>query len=324
MKNHFSILVVFLAASLILTACAVSFEPTETQSTETLPTDVVVNEPTQALLDGDYIPGHQGDFTGLEVYILESFPVQVNVQVSGDLNDGCVELVDVTAEQTGNTFELTLNTKRPAEEVGCTEALVPFETVVSLDVYGLPMGSYTVIAGDQQAEFRLDVDNSPQEEPISCPEPGEGESAFQAVDREAGVGFCFLMPEEFNETGSEEARIWVFEGPLEATEDIRPALTITLFETGELSFEDWIDMQGEQLKLPQGNFDEQITLYQGIALDVEDWTEQSGARIQWISTGEYVFQLVFSPIAPELYPLATDTIETLYEVVLGSWMVLGE
>jgi inhibitor of cysteine peptidase len=160
MKTRFSILIVFILAGLLMTACSVPVNPTQDLPVE--PTQTPSIEPTRAVLDGDYIAGHQGKITSLEILILESFPVQVQVQVSGYLMNGCVELVDVTAEQEEDTFVLTLNTRRPAGDVMCTEALVPFDTAVSLDVYGLPAGSYSVVAGDQQAEFNLDMDNAPQ------------------------------------------------------------------------------------------------------------------------------------------------------------------
>ena len=66
----------------------------------------------------------------------------------------------------GNTYTLILNTRRPSGDVECTQALVPFEEVVPLDVNGLPAGTYTVIAGDMQSEFVLDMDNEIPEEPV--------------------------------------------------------------------------------------------------------------------------------------------------------------
>lgn len=193
-----------------------------------------------------------------------------------------------------------------------------------LDVVGLPAGTYTVAAGDMRSEFVLDVDNTIQEEPISCPEPGAGEVSFQAVDREAGVRFCFLIPDNFVQEESEEERTWVLAGPEVAGEGVKPTLTITLSTMDGLSFEGWIDDQSDQLNLPQDNFDDQIMLYQGIALDIEDWKDQTGARVQWIPAGEYVFQLVFSPLDAQNYPLATEALEAFYDMVMGSWMVLGE
>jgi|GEM_PF-1042882 len=317
MKTRTMIVTVIALISIVLTACN-----TPVDQTQTLPAGLT--EPTRALLDGDYIPGHQGEITGLDMLILESFPVQVRALVSGYFTDGCVELVDITIEREGDGFVLTLNTRRPAGDVACTEALVPFEESVMLDVVGLPAGTYTVAAGDLQSEFVLAVDNTIQKEPISCPEPGEGEVSFQAVDREAGVGFCFLIPENFAQEESEEERTWVLAGPEVAGEGVKPALIITLFPMDGQSFEVWVDMQSDQLKLPQGNFDDQIMLYQGIALDIEDWNDQTGARVQWIPAGEYVFQLVFSPLDTQRYPQTTEALEAFYDIVMGSWVVPGE
>lgn len=157
MKIRIALLSILILGVAFMTSCSGPFEPT--QNTPGDSTAPITEEPTRVLLDGDYIPGHQGEFTGLDVFILESFPVQVQAQVSGYLPNGCVELVDVSSEQEGNTFFLTLDTRRPAGDVMCTEALVPFEAVVALDVYGLQAGLYTVVAGEQQAEFGLDVDN---------------------------------------------------------------------------------------------------------------------------------------------------------------------
>ena len=322
MKTPTMIVTVFALISIVLTACNTPVDPTQTTPVE--PTQNPAFEPTRALLDGDYISGHQGEITGLDVVILESFPVQVRAQVSGYFTDGCVELVDITIEREDDGFILTLNTRRPAGDVACTQALVPFDEAVMLDVVGLPAGTYTVAAGDMRSEFVLDVDNTIQEEPISCPEPGEGEVSFQAVDREAGVDFCFLIPDNFVQEESEEERTWVLAGPEVAGEGVKPALIITLFPMDGQSFEVWVDMQSDQLKLPQGNFDDQIMLYQGIALDIEDWNDQTGARVQWIPAGEYVFRLVFSPLDAKNFPQTTEALETLYGIVMGSWVVPGE
>jgi inhibitor of cysteine peptidase len=323
MKIRDSILIVFVLLSLGLAGCNAVNEPTQAVPTEE-PTTATPFEPTRPWLDNDYIPGHEGEITGLDVVILESFPVQVQVQVSGYFKDGCVQLVDITAERDGNTFALTLNTRRPAGDVECTQALVPFEEVVPLEVNGLPAGVYTVFAGEMQTGFTLDVDNAMQTEPAACPEPGEGEVVFQAVDREAGIGFCFLIPDSFTQEDSEEERTWILAGSGMEGEGVPPSLTITLQDMEELSFEAWTDAQGERLNLPKGHFDDQITLYQGIALDAADWTTETGARVQWIPVGSYVFQLVFSPLDTKSYPLTTGAMDALYEMVMGSWAVLGD
>lgn len=94
----------------------------------------------------------------VEVQILESFPVQVHVVVSGYLPDGCTRLDEVTTEQNGNEFVVTITTKRPADAI-CTQALVPYEEVVPLDVAGLPAGEYTVTVNGVMTSFELAMDN---------------------------------------------------------------------------------------------------------------------------------------------------------------------
>lgn len=94
----------------------------------------------------------------VDVLILESFPVQIHVVVTGYLPDGCTTLDQVSTEQNGNEFVVTITTQRPADMM-CTQALVPYEEVVPLDVAGLPAGQYTVTVNGVSASFELAVDN---------------------------------------------------------------------------------------------------------------------------------------------------------------------
>jgi inhibitor of cysteine peptidase len=100
----------------------------------------------------------------IDILILESFPVQVNVVARGNLPDGCTTINEVIQERDGNTFRVTITTVRPVGMV-CTEALVPFEKVIALDVYGLPAGVYTVDVNGVGDTFELTVDNMPAESP---------------------------------------------------------------------------------------------------------------------------------------------------------------
>ncbi len=94
----------------------------------------------------------------IEVMIMESFPVQVSAIIRGDFSDGCSRLDSISAERQGSTFNITVVGYR--EEDACTLALVPFEENVSLDVDGLPAGTYQIVADDVTTEFTLAMDNS--------------------------------------------------------------------------------------------------------------------------------------------------------------------
>ena len=138
--KFFGFLLVF---GLLLSAC----QPVE--ETETPPAG-----------DGEYTYGQNAIVDSVEVMLLESFPLQAQVRVSGNLPDGCTELDEISVEQEGQEFILTITTRRPTGDVMCTQALVPFEEVVDLDIRGLEAGTYTVIAQEEQTTFTLDVDNT--------------------------------------------------------------------------------------------------------------------------------------------------------------------
>ena len=94
---------------------------------------------------------------GIEIVILESFPVQVQVIASGNLPDPCTEISEVLQEREGNTFFITIKTYRSPGF--CIQVIAPFEEIIPLEVYGLPADTYTVDVNGVQAAFDLEVDN---------------------------------------------------------------------------------------------------------------------------------------------------------------------
>ena len=96
----------------------------------------------------------------IQLQIMESFPIQVAVLVEGYLPDGCTEIDEIsqTFDEETNTFFVEITTVRP-EDALCTEAIVPFEERISLDVRGLPVGTYTVDVNGVTDTFTFDVDN---------------------------------------------------------------------------------------------------------------------------------------------------------------------
>ena len=79
----------------------------------------------------------------VEAMLLESFSLQVHALVRGNLPDGCTSLGEVRVTRDGNTFNVTLPITRPQDAM-CTQALVPYEVFIPLEVRGLPAGTYTV------------------------------------------------------------------------------------------------------------------------------------------------------------------------------------
>ena len=93
----------------------------------------------------------------IDILILESFPVQVQVIASGNLSNPCTEISEVLQEKEGNTFFITIKTYRSPGF--CIQVLAPFEETIPLEVYGLPAGTYTVDVNGVQGTFDLEVDN---------------------------------------------------------------------------------------------------------------------------------------------------------------------
>ena len=106
-------------------------------------------------------PGNRAQVESVELLLLESFPVQVNALVKGNLADGCTEIdqIEQTRDLDAKAFTVTITTSRDPDKI-CTQALVPFEETISLDARDLPAGIYTVDVNGVQGTFELQVDNS--------------------------------------------------------------------------------------------------------------------------------------------------------------------
>ena len=173
MKYKLTLLVLLLLA---LVACtpsggdepAASDEPTAETPTETPDMDAPVSSDDPTTTPSEGKPDAAENITigdamveAIDVMIMESFPVQVSVHVTGYLGDGCTTLGDITTKQDGETFSVHIYTERPTDMM-CTQQLVGFEENVTLDVAGLPAGIYTVDVNGTTSSFALDMDNSPQ------------------------------------------------------------------------------------------------------------------------------------------------------------------
>ena len=147
----------YAALALLLAACAVA-SPDTGRGNEVPPTATPPGQPGEPQAPP---PGSDlASVESVEIQILESFPVQVNVVVRGNLADGCTEIdqIEQRRDLENKRFEITITTSRDPDKI-CTQALVPFEETIPLDVRDLPAGTYTVDANGVQATFELQQDN---------------------------------------------------------------------------------------------------------------------------------------------------------------------
>jgi hypothetical protein len=179
------VLVLLLIAAVVVTACG-------GQPTETPP-------PAGETPSGGTIYG-EAVVDSIDIAILESFPVQIQVLARGNLPDDCTEIDQVLQERQDQTFTVTITAARPADAL-CTEALVPFEETFSLDVYGLSAGVYTVDVNGVTGTFELAVDNAPQTEPDASGgslevKPPPAVLTIAGQEQFSGIGtHCWTAPE---------------------------------------------------------------------------------------------------------------------------------
>lgn len=129
-------------------------EPVSSDDPTTVPEPGKPTEPESVTID-------EATVESIGIMVLESFPVQVHVNVTGYLGDGCTTLGDIDTMQEDDTFLVNITTQRPTEAM-CTQQLVGFEENVALDVAGLPAGTYTVDVNGVTDTFTLDMDNVAQ------------------------------------------------------------------------------------------------------------------------------------------------------------------
>ena len=158
--KRFVLITLVLATAAVLSACrgdepAPAPAPVDTAVLPTPTVDVSLTPPTrgQAVVDS------------IQIMLLESFPVQVNVVARGMLSDDCTQLDQVIGQRSDNVFQVVLTTVRQPRPGGCSTDEVLFEEIIPLDVLDLDAGTYTVSVNGINGSFTLSVDNRlPEEE----------------------------------------------------------------------------------------------------------------------------------------------------------------
>lgn len=155
--KHFLGIMIIILFVLAISACGGESETPEptTESAAVIPTATTEPAPT-ALTEPLF---GLATVESVQVQISDSsLPVQVSLLVRGVLANSCTEIDTIIAQQNGTTFDVAITTVQQPDQV-CTEALVPFEETVELDVEGLEAGTYTVDVNGIQGSFTLDADN---------------------------------------------------------------------------------------------------------------------------------------------------------------------
>ena len=90
--------------------------------------------------------------TGVELEIMESFPIQVAIVVDGFLRDSCTELHNIEQWREGNTVHVLITTRTP-KNVLCAQVITEIQERIKLDG-AFPPGDYKVIVNGVERTFQ--------------------------------------------------------------------------------------------------------------------------------------------------------------------------
>ncbi len=107
----------------------------------------------------------------IEVVILETMPVQIEVIARVMLSDACTGIGQITQTREGDTFKITITTSRPAD-LYCAQVIKNVEQRITLEgTDGLEAGTYTVDVNGKTASFTLGATNALPPTPSSQGQP---------------------------------------------------------------------------------------------------------------------------------------------------------
>lgn len=96
--------------------------------------------------DGDALLRSDPIIMDVQVMVLESYPMQLVLTVTGQFRDGCTLPVQVEQQRDGNTVTVALYRLKAADML-CPDVMQPFEQTVRLEG-GFESGTYTIRVND--------------------------------------------------------------------------------------------------------------------------------------------------------------------------------
>jgi inhibitor of cysteine peptidase len=90
---------------------------------------------------------------GVDVLLMESFPVQVTAHVEGVVGDGCSTVLPLEMSRSGNLVTISILRERPVDAV-CTQIARLYDERIPLGTFA--SGEYVLRVNDVERSFRVD------------------------------------------------------------------------------------------------------------------------------------------------------------------------
>lgn len=142
-----------------VTACG-SSDAEATPTPEVLATEAIAENTPSATPTLAEVTYGTAVVDSVQILREETFPVQINVRVRGEFPDTCTRIHQVLTERNETVFTTNLTTAHEPT-AACTTTPTPFEEVLSLQVFGLDAGTYTISVNGVNGSFTFDVPNRP-------------------------------------------------------------------------------------------------------------------------------------------------------------------
>ena len=94
----------------------------------------------------------------VEVQVMESYPMQIALHVTGYQQDGCQTPIQVEQRRDGNTVHVRIYRQMDPAAI-CPAVIVPYDATIQLEG-GFENGTYTFLVNDYRAQVTLGADAS--------------------------------------------------------------------------------------------------------------------------------------------------------------------
>lgn len=91
--------------------------------------------------------------TQVQFRVMESFPVQVMVEVQGIIPDACTSALEPEVSRSGNTIDVQILGERPGDRA-CAQVIRDYSRNIPLGAF--PPGDYVVHVNDVTTNFHID------------------------------------------------------------------------------------------------------------------------------------------------------------------------